>query len=58
MGPAKSRLRRHLELSREYLELYKISKSLADNSTEQPELLELAEFHMHTANEIYEVIYE
>ena len=55
-GPAKSRLRRHLELARENLELYKISMSLAYNSPGHEELLEKAEFHMHTAKEIYDVI--
>jgi len=48
-GPAKSRLRIHLELARDYINLYKDDKKPAD--------LESAEFHLHTASEIYEVIY-
>lgn len=48
-GPAKSRLRRHLELARDYINLYKANNKNAD--------LESAEFHLHTAEEIYEVVY-
>ena len=49
-GPAKSRLRRHIELARDYINLYK------DNNKNED--LESAEFHLHTAKEIYEVIYD
>jgi len=48
-SPAKSRLQKHLELARDYINLYKDDKKPAD--------LESAEFHLHTAEEIYEVIY-
>ncbi len=49
-GPAKSRLRRHLELARDYINLYKDNKRSED--------LEVAEYHLHTAEETYKEIYE
>jgi len=47
-GPAKSRLRIHLELTRDYINLYKDDKKPAD--------LESAEFHFRTAEKIYKEI--
>lgn len=55
-GPAESRLRRHLELTRDYINKYKKQKN--KRVAPVPDYLASAEFHMLCAEEIYEVIYE
>lgn len=49
-GPAKSRLRIHLELARDYINLYK------DNNKDED--LESAKSHLNMAEETYKEIYE
>ena len=53
-GPAKSRLRWHLQKARDYIDVYRWQ--LAYHSTPNPELLKKAQYRVTIAEEIYDVI--
>lgn len=57
VGPAKSRLRWHLKLTRDNVEKYKKAKSLTQNDVYCNKLLDTAEFHLRIAVDIYNVVY-